>query len=70
MSNLIDTRGRSCPEPVIMTKNAIDSNPNDKLQILSDSYVAVENITRFIKGKGYSLDIDESQGEFTLTIKK
>ncbi len=70
MPKIIDARGRSCPEPVIMTKNAIDSSPNEPIQVLVDAHVAVENITRFAKGKGYKVNIEEKAGEYTLNIRK
>jgi TusA-related sulfurtransferase len=70
MAKIIDAKGRSCPEPVIMTKNAIDSNPNEIIEVLVDSHVAVENITRFAKGRGYKVDVAENKGEFTLNIRK
>lgn len=70
MANIVDARGRSCPEPVIMTKNEIDNNPNKELQILVDTHVAVENITRFVTGKGYSVNVDKDNGEYKIYIKK
>lgn len=70
MLNIIDARGRSCPEPVIMTKNEIDSNPNAELQVLVDTHVAVENITRFVTGKGYNVSVEEDNGEYKIHIKK
>ncbi len=59
MAKIIDARGRSCPEPVIMTKNAIDSNPNEEIQVLLNTYVSVENVTRFAKGRGYNVDVEK-----------
>lgn len=70
MSKVIDARGRSCPEPVIMTKSAIDSNPGEPIQVLVDAYVAVENITRFAKGQGYQVGVEEKGHEYTLNIRK
>ena len=70
MAKIIDARGRSCPEPVIMTKNAIDSNPNEEIQVLLNTYVSVENVTRFAKGKGYNVDVEEKGEEFRLNIRK
>ena len=70
MANIIDARGRSCPEPVIMTKNEIDRNPNKELQVLVDTHVAVENITRFVTGKGYNVNVDNDNGEYIIYIKK
>ena len=70
MAKTIDARGRSCPEPVIMTKNAIDSNPNEAIDVIVNAYVAVENITRFAKGKGYNVDVKQNGDEYTLNIRK
>lgn len=70
MASIVDARGRSCPEPVIMTKNEIEKNPNVELQVLVDTHVAVENITRFVTGKGYNVNVDENNGEYKINIKK
>lgn len=67
---IIDARGRSCPEPVIMIKTAIDENSRNKFQILVDTHVAVENITRFASGKGYKVNVDEHNEEFKISLKK
>ena len=47
----VDARGRSCPEPVIMTKRALDQNGN-RAMVLVDNQVAVDNITRFADSRG------------------
>ena len=70
MPKIVDARGRSCPEPVIMTKDAIESNPNESIQVLVDAHVAVENITRFATGKGYKVNVEENGEEYTLNIRK
>lgn len=70
MDNIIDARGRSCPEPVIMTKTAIDKNPKDNFQVLVDTHVAVENITRFAASKGYTINVENSNEEFKINLKK
>ncbi|NMB06876.1 MAG: preprotein translocase subunit TatB [Tissierellia bacterium] len=70
MAKIVDARGRSCPEPVIMTKNAIDSNPNEAIKVVVNAYVAVENITRFAKSKGYKVNVEENGDEYTLDIRK
>lgn len=68
--NTIDARGRSCPEPVIMTKKALEKDPNAKLEVLLDAHVAVENITRFAENKGYKVSVTEKGDEYTLNITK
>lgn len=69
MANLIDARGRSCPEPVIMTKKAIDSS-NEDLKVLVDTNVTVENITRFAEGQGFKVSVIEKEEEFEINIKR
>ena len=66
----IDARGRSCPEPVLMTKEVMDENKHDEIKVLVDAHVAVENITRFAKGKGYSVNVTENGDEYQVLIRK
>lgn len=70
MAKIIDARGRSCPEPVIMTKNALDENPEENFDILVDIEVAVENVKRFAINKGYEVDIEDNKDYFILHIQK
>lgn len=70
MDNIIDARGRSCPEPVIMIKSAIDASSNNQFTILVDTNVAVENITRFAKSRKFNVTVDENNGEFKISLKK
>lgn len=69
MAIIVDARGRSCPEPVIMTKNAID-NGNTNIEVLIDAKVAVENVKRFASSKGYTVSVEEKGEEFTLSLRK
>lgn len=70
MENKLDARGLSCPEPVIITKRAIEKDKFVKFVILVDAHVAVENITRFVKSKGYNINVSEMENEYTLEIFK
>ncbi|MCR2043465.1 sulfurtransferase TusA family protein [Anaerosalibacter massiliensis] len=70
MATIVDARGRSCPEPVIMTKNALDKNLSENFDILVDAEVAVENVTRFATNKGYKVNVEEDKGYFILQIRK
>lgn len=70
MDNIIDARGRSCPEPVIMIKSAIDASSNNQFTILVDTNVAVENITRFAKSRKFNVTVDENNEEFKISLKK
>jgi TusA-related sulfurtransferase len=65
---VVDARGRSCPEPVLMTKNA--TKDNSDVQVIVDSKVAKENVERFAVNAGYKVDIKEDKDSFILTLKK
>ena len=63
--NRIDTSGMSCPQPVLMTKNALEKN-TDGLEILADNNTAKNNIKRFCTSKGYKVDIEDFEDKYLL----
>lgn len=65
---IIDARGRSCPEPVMMVQKQFKAN--DELEVLVDNVCAVQNITRFAENKGASISVSGEGDEYTLIIKK
>lgn len=67
--NTIDARGRSCPEPVLMTKKAVESNTAG-IQVLVDNTTARDNIKRFGCNAGYQVDVKEKGEDFLLTLEK
>lgn len=67
--NLIDARGRSCPEPVLMTKKTIDLNP-EGIEVLVDNTTARDNIKRFGNNLGYNIEVNEKDEDFVLILKK
>lgn len=70
MHKIIDARGRSCPEPVLMTKDALEKNTDSPIEVLVDMMVAVENIRRFVENRGYKLECSETQNGYSLLIQK
>lgn len=69
MSKTIDTRGLSCPQPVMMVQQAIDKG-RFPLEVLADTVTARENIVRFAERKGLKVQVTEQDDEFTLVISK
>lgn len=66
---MLDTRGYACPEPVIMTKELVDKGEK-KIEVLLDTNVSKENVSRFLTSNGYSVNIKEENGEFTIVATK
>lgn len=70
-NNQVDARGRSCPEPVIMVKKALDNYTGGVVEVLVDLEVAVENIRRYGENNGFSVEVAELSGDdYQLSIKK
>lgn len=66
---IIDARGLSCPEPVILTRQAMASGA-DSYQVMVDNNTSKENVTRYAHHQGYKVQISEQDGEYTLLISK
>lgn len=66
---MVDARGCSCPEPVIMIKKALASKES-RYEMLVDSKNALENVKRFVQGEGYNVEVTEENNEFKLVISK
>ena len=71
MSTTIDARGLSCPQPVLATLEAIAEGTADRLEIWVDTDAAVENITRAVKSRNWTvLEVTEQAGGYVLRIEK
>ncbi len=67
MSNTIDARGLSCPQPVILAKTAIDTG-KFPIIVWVDTVTARENVRRMAEFKGLSVTIQSLDDEFQLTL--
>ena len=65
----IDARGLSCPEPVLLLRQAMASK-EAAYQITVDNHAAKENTSRFARHQGYDVKVEEKDGEYTLTFTK
>ena len=65
----LDARGLSCPEPVIMIRKAMMSK-EAAYEIVVDNMTSRENVTRYAQHQGYTVTVSESDGEYTLSIRK
>ena len=66
---MIDARGLSCPEPVIMIKKAMESE-GDRYQMLVDNRTSLENVTRFAEHNGYQVEYTREGDDFRMEIYK
>jgi len=64
----VDVRGFSCPIPVVKTKKAIDEHPGEALTVLVETAVSKENVSRLAHGRGYSVEVEEVEDGFSLSL--
>ena len=63
MDTVVDARGLSCPQPVLMTMEEIKNLEKGKIQILVDTDTSRENVTRAAESKGWQVEDVQSEGE-------
>lgn len=69
MTKMVDARGLDCPQPVILTKQAMDSGADDITTVVNTS-VARENVSKLGQSQGYEVRIEAQGGEFHIRLLK
>jgi tRNA 2-thiouridine synthesizing protein A len=69
MTKVVDARGFSCPQPVIMTMRAIQEG-QFPIEVLVETVTSRENVRRASEKLGCQVEVEEMGEEFKLTITK
>jgi len=71
MENLIDARGLSCPQPVLLTVAALGKVKQGEIIVLVDTETSRENVTRASASMGWQVKgVQQEGGEYRLTLEK
>ncbi len=71
MSNIIDARGLSCPQPVLMTLNEMKKINKGELVVLVDTDTSKENVSRAATTQGWNVKSVEPEGiGYRITVSK
>lgn len=71
MSTVIDARGLSCPQPVLIALDGIKTTDADVLEVLVDAEASRENVSRAVKSQGWEVGSIATEGEtFRLQIRR
>ncbi len=62
----LDLKGKTCPVPVIETKNFLEGRLIDNIEVIVDDQTASENVRRFLGSKGYSTSVAEDNGVYRI----
>ena len=65
----VDTRGLSCPEPVMMVAAALKKHPGETLRVLVSEPHTKTNIEKFAGSRGKTVTSKAVDSEFELMIE-
>lgn len=66
MGSLLDCRGLACPAPVLETKNLIEKEHPDLVEVKVDNAAARENVSRYLSSQGFRVSVEETGTEFQI----
>jgi len=67
---IIDCVGLSCPQPVILTKEALELIDVGIIEVVVDNEASRSNVARFSRSMGCDVTIIEEEGTFRLVVTK
>ena len=70
MSEQVDARGLSCPQPVVVTLNKMDQIGKGTIEVIVDTATARDNIERMATNQSWQVEVKEKEDEFLLIITK
>jgi TusA-related sulfurtransferase len=70
MTERIDARGLSCPQPVVLTKNKMKEIGKGTFEVIVETGTSRDNITRLANYEGWNIKVKEESDEFILTLSK
>ncbi len=70
MSATVDARGLSCPQPVILTRKALQEAGSKPVVVLVDTMTQVHNCSRAAEKLGWQAQYEEKGETFELHLKK
>lgn len=70
MSPTIDTRGLTCPAPVLLIKDSIERDNPPAMTVLIDNEASLENASRFLTSRGYAVHHTAKEGDYLLSASR
>ena len=64
----VDARGLSCPEPIMLTAEAL-KNANGPIKVLVSEPHQKTNVENFVKGRGKKATTTQKGSEFEIVIE-
>ena len=67
----VDARGLSCPQPPMLTQEALQKMGKGTVEVLVDADTARENVSRLARNSGWNVTVDDqADGSYRIILKK
>ncbi|KIH76546.1 TusA-related sulfurtransferase [Geoalkalibacter ferrihydriticus] len=66
---IVDARGLSCPQPVVLVLQAL-SESQEPFDVIMDAGASCDNIRRTLESKKITFDIREENGDTVYSVKR
>ena len=70
MKMTVDARGLSCPQPVVLTKKALDEQGVSEVLTIVDNTVALENVSRLVETMKLQPSVEQKDNDYYINIVK
>ncbi len=69
MAKVVDARGLSCPQPVLLARKAMEEG-EFPIEVLVDTGTSRDNVSRVAQKAGYKVRVEEKEEGFVVRIEK
>ncbi len=69
MAKVVDARGLSCPQPVLLARKAMEEG-EFPIEVLVDTGTSRDNVSRVAQKAGYRVRVEEKEDGFIVRIEK
>lgn len=69
MNTIVDARGLSCPQPVIMARQAIEKGIFP-IEVRVDTVTSRENVRRMAQANNYMVEVKDDGDDFLVILKR
>lgn len=70
MTKVIDARGLDCPQPVVLTKRAMDEVGGESLLTLVNTGIALENVSKLAHSQGYQVEVEHQGDDYRIHMTR
>jgi len=70
MTKTLDARGLDCPAPVLMTKDAVEKDNLNVVEVIVDNEAAKENVCRFLGSQHFSVTASLEGNDYKISAQR